>query len=102
MDALDSAGLYNIAGGTHLPGGGTGKRHPDPAYRPVREGGLHTRNPWNVEYADYYRQFYHIPDQVTLVILPAGSYECWPDVDPEQWERRLEFFPSKDYTPSLP
>ena len=47
-------------------------------------------------------QFYHIPDQVTLVILPAGSYECWPDVDPEQWERRLEFFPSKDYTPSLP
>lgn len=37
----------------------------------------HTRNPWNVEYADYYRQFYHIPDQVTLVILPAGSYECW-------------------------
>ena len=62
----------------------------------------HTRNPWNVEYADYYRQFYHIPDQVTLVILPAGSYECWPDVDPEQWERRLEFFPSKDYTPSLP
>ena len=62
----------------------------------------HTRNPWNVEYADYYRQFYQIPDQVTLVILPAGSYECWPDVDPEQWERRLEFFPSKDYTPSLP
>ena len=62
----------------------------------------HTRNPWNVEYADYYRQFYHIPDQVTLVILPAGSYECWPDVDPEQWERRLEFFPSKDYTTSLP
>ena len=61
-----------------------------------------TRNPWNVEYADYYRRFYGVPDDVTLIFLPAGSFESWPDITPEQWEGRLEFAPSKDYVPSLP
>ena len=61
-----------------------------------------TRNPWNVEYADYFRRFYQVPDDVTLIFLPAGSFEVWPQVTEEQWEQRLEFAPSKDYTPSLP
>ena len=61
-----------------------------------------SRNPWNVEYADYCRRFYGIDDGVTLIFLPAGSFESWPDVTPEQWEARVEFAPSKDYTPSLP
>ena len=58
--------------------------------------------PWSVEYADYCRRFYGIDDGVTLIFLPPGSFESWPDITPEQWEARTEFFPSKDYVPTLP
>ena len=60
------------------------------------------RNPLNIEYADYFRQFYRIDDDVTLIFLPGGSFETWPEITPEQWEARAEFAPSKDYLPSLP
>ena len=61
-----------------------------------------SRNPWNAEYADYCRRFYGIDDDVTLIFLPSGSFETWPDITAEQWEARAEFPPFKDYTPSLP
>lgn len=60
------------------------------------------RNPVNIEYVDYFRQFYRIDDDVTLIFLPGGSFETWPDITPEQWAVRAEFAPSKDYLPSLP
>lgn len=61
-----------------------------------------TRNPWNVEYASYFRQFYGIGEDVTLIFLPDGSDETWPDYTPEQWENRQEFAPSDDFVSSLP
>ena len=62
----------------------------------------YSRNPWNAEFADYYRRFYRIPDGTILIFLPAGSFERWPDITPQDWAQRLELPPSKDYTPSLP
>lgn len=61
-----------------------------------------SRNCWDVESADWFRRFYHIPDHITLIFLPPGSYESWPDISPEQWEGRIELAPSKDFVPSLP
>lgn len=61
-----------------------------------------SRDPWDVEYASYFRQFYGIPKDVTLVFLPGGSDAAWPDYTPEQWENRLEFAPSDDFVSSLP
>ena len=55
-----------------------------------------------MEYADYCRRFYGIDDGVTLIFLPPGSFESWPDITPEQWGARTEFAPSKDYVPTLP
>ena len=60
------------------------------------------RNPWNVEYASYFRKFYGISEDVTLIFLPGGSDGTWPDYTPEQWEERLELAPSDDFVPSLP
>ena len=62
----------------------------------------YSRNPWNAEFADYYRRFYRIPDGTTLIFLSPGSFERWPDITPQDWAQRLELAPSKDYTPSLP
>ena len=61
-----------------------------------------TRNPWNVEYASYFRKFYGIGEDVTLIFLPDGSGRTWPNYTPEQWENRQEFAPSDDFVPSLP
>lgn len=61
-----------------------------------------TRNPWDVEFADYFRQFHHIPDDMTLIFLPTGSFELWPEISAEHWENRKALAPSKDYTSILP
>ena len=61
-----------------------------------------SRNCWDVESADWFRRFYRIPDDITLIFLPPGSYERWPEISPEQWEGRIELAPSKDFVPSLP
>lgn len=61
-----------------------------------------TRNPWNLEYASYFRQFYGISEDVTLIFLPGGSDETWPDYTPEQWEDRWEVPPSDDFVSTLP
>lgn len=62
----------------------------------------YARNPWDGEYARYYRQFYGISGDTTLIFLPAGSFERWPEVSPEDWARRRVFPPSDDQTSSLP
>lgn len=61
-----------------------------------------TRNPWDAEYASYFRKFYGISEDVTLIFLPGGSDNSWPDYTTEQWEGRQEFPPSDDFVPSLP
>ena len=61
-----------------------------------------SRNCWDVECADWFRRFYHIPDHITLIFLPPGSYETWPEISEEQWAGRIELAPSKDFVPSLP
>lgn len=61
-----------------------------------------TRNPWDVEYASYFRQFYGISKDVTLIFLPGGSDATWPDYTPAQWEARWELAPSEDFVSILP
>lgn len=61
-----------------------------------------SRNPWDVECADWFRRFYHISDDITLIFLPPGTYETWPELSQEQWEGRIELAPSQDFVPSLP
>lgn len=60
------------------------------------------RNPWNVEYASYFRKFYGISEDVTLIFLPGGSDKTWPEYTRSQREGRQEFAPSDDFVPSLP
>jgi hypothetical protein len=59
-------------------------------------------NPWNGEYASYFRRFYGVDKDVTLIFLPAGSFETWPQVTPEQWEDRMELLPNESFVSSLP
>ncbi len=60
------------------------------------------RDPESVPYGAYFRQFYHIPEHITLIFLPSGSYEHWPDIPPEIWEARIELPPAGDFVPYLP
>lgn len=60
------------------------------------------RDPESVPYGSYFRRFYHIPEDITLIFLPSGSYEHWPDIPPEIWEARIELPPAGDFTPYLP
>ena len=62
----------------------------------------HFRNPTSADSAFYYRQFFHIPQEITLIFLPPGSFEHWPNVPPALWEKRTEFLPNQDFEPSLP
>jgi len=52
------------------------------------------RNPQSDWRAGYYRQFYGLPDDLTLVFLPAGSLERWPEISSVHWENRMEYPPS--------
>ena len=61
-----------------------------------------TRNPWNQEYGVYYRRFYHIDPQITLVFLPAGSYETWPESRLTWQEDGSLLTPTDEFVPSLP
>ena len=61
------------------------------------------RTAWDAEYAVYYRRFYGIPDDVTLIFLPKGTYETWPDIAEDQWASRTEFPPYEgEFKSSLP
>ncbi len=61
-----------------------------------------TRNPWNQEYGMYYRRFYHLDPQITLVFLPAGSYETWPESRLTWQEDGILLAPTDTFLPSLP
>lgn len=56
----------------------------------------------SAEGANYYAQRFGLPMDMTLVVLPAGSFECWPDVPPELWEARKELHPDEPFTPTMP
>ncbi len=61
------------------------------------------RNPVNEEYGCYFRWFYGLPDDVTLVILPRGSYEVWPNYTQEQLDQGWVVLPySGEFKSSLP
>ncbi len=60
------------------------------------------RNPGSIEYAYYFREFYHIPQDVTLVFLPAGTCGTWPEISPEAWDARAVLAPSDDFVSNLP
>lgn len=60
------------------------------------------RDPWDVEKSHYFCQIHGFSDDITLVILPGGTYECWPDISQEQWDGRREMHPSPDFVPFLP
>ena len=50
------------------------------------------RNPFSeVPWAVEYRQFYGLPPNIQLVILPHGSADCWPDIPPEMLEQAQRF-----------
>ena len=60
------------------------------------------RDPWDVEKSHYFCQIHGFSDDITLVILPGGTYESWPDISEEQWAARREMHPSPDFIPFLP
>ena len=60
------------------------------------------RDPWDVEKSHYFCQIHGFSDDITLVILPGGTYESWPDISQEQWDARREMHPSPDFVPFLP
>lgn len=60
------------------------------------------RNPVSAEGANYYAQRFRLPTDMALIILPAGSFETWPDVPPELWENRKELHPDEPFTPTMP
>ncbi len=53
------------------------------------------RNPQSDWRADYYRMFYNLPEDITLIFLPAGSFDVWPEISDEDWEQRFEYPPYK-------
>ena len=60
------------------------------------------RNPVSAEGANYYAQRFNLPMDITLVILPAGSFETWPDIPPELWKNRKELHPDEPFIPTMP
>lgn len=60
------------------------------------------RNPVSNEGANYYAKRYGLPMDMTLIVLEPGSYEVWPEIPPEMWEKRIEIRPDGPFTPDLP
>ena len=54
------------------------------------------RNPWAMNLANCFRQLNHLPTDLTVVFLPPGSFETWPEISPAQWADRMEFGPSDE------
>ena len=51
-------------------------------------------NAYDPDLANCFRALNGLGQEVTLVFLPPGSYETWPEITPEQWEGRVEYGPS--------
>lgn len=68
----------------------------------ARKETCYPRNPWFDETAEAFRQFYHLPEDMTLVVLQGGSFDAWPDIPPEIWDNRIIHLPHPDFEPFLP
>lgn len=62
----------------------------------------YVRNPWSAEGAYYYRERFGLEEDVTLIFLPAGSFDLWPDIPDELWEKRVELPPSDEFVYTMP
>lgn len=49
------------------------------------------RNPSSDLRADYFRQFYGLPEDLQLIFLPRGSFDLWPDIPQEMLENASVF-----------
>lgn len=49
-------------------------------------------NPQGAARAEHYRQFHHLPEDLTLVFLPYGTVELWPDI-PAELAEQAEVYP---------
>ena len=54
------------------------------------------RNAYDPDLANCFREINQLDRDVTLIFLPPGSYETWPEITPEQWEGRAEYGPSDE------
>lgn len=43
-------------------------------------------SPQGPAYADYFREFYDLPEDIRLVFLPYDSYPLWPEIPPEMYD----------------
>lgn len=48
-------------------------------------------NPQMEVRADHYREFYGLPEDLDLVFLPYGSFECWPDIPDYMYEAAVVY-----------
>lgn len=66
----------------------------DSADRPIPIYHLGWRNAYDPDLANCFREINGLSRDTTLVFLPPGTYETWPNISPEQWRGRVEFGPS--------
>ena len=52
------------------------------------------RNAYDPDLANCFRELNQLDRDVTLIFLPPGSYETWPEITQEQWDARAEYGPS--------
>ena len=52
------------------------------------------RNAYDPDLANCFREMNQLDRDVTLIFLPPGSYEIWPETTREQWDARAEYGPS--------
>ena len=48
-------------------------------------------NPQNAQWAEAYRAFYGLPEDMELIFLPVGSYDVWPEVTAEMLEEAVVY-----------
>ena len=49
------------------------------------------RNPQSQVRADYFRAFYHLPEDMKLIFLPPGSAEQWPQISEQMLQAAQRF-----------
>lgn len=49
------------------------------------------RNPQSQVRADYFRAFYHLPEDMELIFLPPGSAEQWPQISEQMLQAAQRF-----------
>ena len=46
-------------------------------------------NPQNDIRAAHYREYYHLPEDITLILLPCGSVDLWPDIPQQMYDEAV-------------